>query len=176
MMERTNLEKHDEILIHPDGNFLLVVDLCALDLFPLVLVSCFLSALDVQLGDFIDEAFHAGIAAYDLASLELVPADAESSVGTIKERLHDRGVFARVDAGHLDVVCEEGEVLERDRLVFVVADNVVHHVLRGEGLPVGQIPGEVESRGAVVRRVHDVEGVCAPSTIQNQDEYIQLGK
>jgi hypothetical protein len=129
----------------------LLIGVHALDLLPLVLVGRFLRTLDVQLGHFVHEIFHAGVPAHRLARLELFPADTESGVGAIKERLHDRGVLAWVHASHFDVVGKEGKVFKRDSLVLVVAYNVVHHALRGQRLSTRQIPREIQTRRPVVR-------------------------
>ena len=63
--------------------------------------------------------------------------------------------------GHFDAGIEEGKVLESDGFVGVVADDVIHHVGRGERVGGGEVAGEVEAGGAVVGAVGYVEGVGA---------------
>ena len=46
-------------------------------------------------------------------------------------------MLARVYTGHLDVGGEEGEVFEGNSLVGVVADDILHHEMRGEWLTFG---------------------------------------
>ena len=168
----SHLQEHDEVLVHPDGNLVLIgaargVGLA--HLLPLVLVGGLLGAAHVEPADLVDEALHAGLgpaAGDELALAELVAAQAQGGVGAVQQGLHDGGVLAGVDAGHLDVVGEEGEVLERDRLVLVVADDVVHHGRRRQRLPAGAVAREVEARRTVVRAVHDVEGVGAAAAVK----------
>lgn len=165
----TYLEENNQVLVNTDGN-LVVVGVGLLDLLPLVLVGggrgLLGSCLDVHAAELVDEALHAGLGLGDgLALAELVPADAEGGVGAVEQGLHDGGVLAGVDAGHLDVVGEEGEVLEGDRLVLVVADDVVHHAVWRQGLAVGEVAGEVDARGAVVGGVHDVEVVGSSAAV-----------
>ena len=60
---------------------------------------------------------------------------------------------------HFDAGVEEGEILQSDGFVGVVADDVFHHLGRGQGLRRREVAGEVEARGAVVRGVGYIEGV-----------------
>ena len=43
------------------------------------------------------------------------------------------------NAGHLDIVGEEWEGLKRDSLVFVIANDVLHHEVGREGLSAAAI-------------------------------------
>ena len=68
--------------------------------------------------------------------------------------------------GGLERGFEEGEVLEGDGLVLVVADNVLEHLRRGERGGSGGVAGKVEAGGPVVGRVGYVEGVCAMGSMK----------
>ena len=156
----TNLEEHDEVLVHANGH-LVLIHLITLDLLPLILLGILLRALDIQSPDLFDEHLHAGIIGHFLALPHFIPTDAQGGVGAVEKGLHDGSMLARVDGGHLDRVSEEWEVLESDGFVFVVADNVVHHEGWGKGRGWGGVAGEVEAGCSVVRGVHDVEGICS---------------
>ncbi|KAH6607349.1 hypothetical protein Trco_003662 [Trichoderma cornu-damae] len=154
-----------QVLVDSDGN-LLVVHLILLDLFPLVLVGSLLGALDVQLAQLARQALDVpSVDGLFLARPQLLFAEAQRGVGAVEQRLHDGGVLAGVDAGHPDVVGEEGELLERDRLVLVVADNVLHHLDGRQGVAAGLVAGEVEARRRVEGQDLRVAGLDAEDSV-----------
>src|SRR5271155_5477405 len=73
-------------------------------------------------------------------------------------------MLARVNGGHLDARVDKGKVFQGHGFVFVVADDVLHHKVRGKrggALGGGGVAREVEAGSSVVRRVGYVEGLCA---------------
>lgn len=176
------LEEDHEILVDADGVVVLLVLIVQnLPLAIAILAGSRLAGIglvDVKGGSLIDEALHAGTEAL-LTVLDLGEAKLESGVGAVKQDLHDAGVAAGVNAGGLDRRRSEDKVLEGDGLVLVVANNVLHHGHRREGLVGdGVVAREVEARGAVVGRVSDVEGVGAQAAmkVSKLRASIQVGK
>ncbi|KAL9045236.1 MAG: hypothetical protein Q9214_001688, partial [Letrouitia sp. 1 TL-2023] len=55
----------------------------------------------------------------------------QRGVSAVEQRLHDGSVSTGVHARHLYPVVEERKILERDCLIGVVTDDVVHHLVRG---------------------------------------------
>jgi len=164
------LEEHNKVLIHPNRN-LLLFSITLPDLLPLAFPICgSLGILDIQLLHLLYKTLSTACLrrASGLASggpAKLLAPDPQRLVGTIQKRLHDGGVLAGVHARHLDIVGKEREVLKCHRLVLVIAHNIVHHVARREGLAVRGVTRKVETRGPVVGRIHDVEGVRSPATV-----------
>ena len=64
-----------------------------------------------------------------------------------------------MDGRHLDAGAVEGEVLEGDGFVGVVAYDVFHHEMWREWFRLGEVTGEVEPGCSVIGCVCYVEGV-----------------
>ena len=169
VIARTNLQEHNQVLIHTNSHLLvsnIMRNLLPFGIFARSgLDSVRVRPADIQLVDLVHETLHPLLAARSLAGLHLITAQLEGGIGTVQQRLHDGGMAAGVHAGHLDAVGEEGEVFERYGLVLVVADDVFHHQMRGERLPVGKVARHVHARALVGVGVGDVEGVGAFSTV-----------
>ncbi len=182
------LDKDDQVLIHPNRDLILLLRiLLLLQNLPLV-PACAASGRDtariplpvaaaallhqLRCLHVVNEAFHAAtdipllvLGEGSAFLLLLLPEPAEPQlerrVGTVEQDFHDGGVAAGMHRGHLDAGVEEGEVLEGDGLVGVVAHDVFHHLRWGQGRRGGEVAGEVEPRGAVIGGVGYVEGVGA---------------
>lgn len=159
MRSQPNLQENDQVLVYSDRHFLV----SSVDLFPILVaagaVCCGLGSRQVELVDFINKALHALLASTRDAGLQFLSANFECCVGSVEQRLHDRRMFARVDANHLDIAGKEGKVFQRRRFVLVVPDDVVHHQVRRQRLSVGKIARQIETRNPVPRRVHDIERI-----------------